>query len=771
MSGKLGRAVRPIVKPTGSTPVAGGSFQRAASTTRIQANLVKRSAVREIANQMSQMPRPIVRPVARPQKVMPSRPVMNRPVIPRPVVLPVGSQSLQPKPGAGAPRQIPQFRPLAGKILPPGGMTSMGTLNTASMHPQISTEVMALQSALSELQNRSSFSDVQTDLLAIDQDLDHMLKLLEGARSQGFIYQSDLDDTAYQIVDRWQSVRDQAVRIIQQKAPVFQGQLAPLGAQIQRLNAVISNPTAAPSLLSATHTQVNTLLSQVNEVHYQIERSYAEIRSQVQRLNSRLAQIHWALDQLSAATFNLNPGESLVMAVSARWDREGSDDPEGVLYLTNKRLIFEQKEKVATKKVLFLTMASELVQKVLIDQPLSGVLSVKAQNKGLFGHQDFIEVQFSVKELGLVSFHLNGQDSARWAEWIQDAKTGRIEADQTTGSGISLTDLTGPVTLSDILALQKEANDLQDEITLKSIRQELVELENELFSLERKLASLRTRGYRIEKNLEADIQILKVQWERIRANAEASVDAQVKILSEQAGSLQKLVSQLTGMSGNLQSARPLYMQTKSMLASLEAQTDASAAAVLALYDEYSDEVDALSAHLDWVDWMMDALETASFKLTATESGVAAVEALFARPGLEPENGILFLTDQRLLWEDRVDDFEVKFEARLEQIQDIKKSTDETTGQELLQFAFGSGAAYPSAIFKLSLPVADDWLMMVGRARAGGYAQDTISLDPAELERIRNAPKLCPNCGAVFSTPIYRGQLEITCEYCGVVTRL
>ena len=67
--------------------------------------------------------------------------------------------------------------------------------------------------------------------------------------------------------------------------------------------------------------------------------------------------------------------------------------------------MFERKEKVATKKVLFITTASELVQEVQIDQPIHTVLEWKAENKGLFGHQDFLTVRFEDVNLGSVAFH------------------------------------------------------------------------------------------------------------------------------------------------------------------------------------------------------------------------------------------------------------------------------------------------------------------------------------------------------------------------------
>jgi hypothetical protein len=95
------------------------------------------------------------------------------------------------------------------------------------------------------------------------------------------------------------------------------------------------------------------------------------------------------------AIFELDNGTDLVMAAPTHWDMESKDDPEGVLNLSNKRLTFEQKEKITTKLVLFISTASQLVQQTLINQPLSGVKSIKAVNKGLFGHHDFLEVQVS----------------------------------------------------------------------------------------------------------------------------------------------------------------------------------------------------------------------------------------------------------------------------------------------------------------------------------------------------------------------------------------
>jgi hypothetical protein len=160
-------------------------------------------------------------------------------------------------------------------------------------------------------------------------------------------------------------------------------------------------------------------------------------------------------------------------------------------------------------------------------------------------------------------------------------------------------------------------------------------------------------------------------------------------------------------------------------------------------------------------------------LLATESGIAAVEALWERPGLEPENGILYLTDQRLLWEDRVGDFELKINVPVQQISVVKEVEQDENGQEILLVQFkDTDAPVHKAQFRFAAPVVEEWLKMIGRARAGEYVKDrVIELHEEDLERIRNVPQQCSNCGAAFTAPILRGQVEIICEYCGIVTRI
>lgn len=764
-----GALIRPVappglpIHPLTSVIKAGTNLQRAAQRQE------RREAIRQAVPQ-AERPRPVVRPAAPPVRVMPGRPA------PAPAL----KAARKVAPPAALPRPPAQISGTAAAIGTAAAAASVAKIaqkpaaQAAPAAMDLSVELNAFQSSLSDLQSRCAFGDVQSDMVEVDSLVRRIGELIESARQKGYRYQGGLEAEVYGVMSQWQGLHPQVETSLAQQSQTMQARLASVNPLVERLNSVLGNPLVAANHLRIAQSQVNSLLGEVGRISSDLQRTYAEVESRAYAANNRLTQVHWALDQMAAASFKLASGEDFVLAVTARWDQEGKDDPEGVLFLSNKRLIFEQKEKVATKKILFIVTASELVQKVIIDQALATIVSQKAENKGLFGHQDFLAVQFKEPRLGTVNFHLNGQDSDDWVELISRARSGELDNDRAgSGAGISAADLSLPVTQADILNLQSEVNALQDDVMLKDARAELARLENELSEVERQLSQVRAQGYVIEKDLEADLTVLSAQWSRVKGNAQTTLDYQAQLLGENMAGLQQQLARLVGLSGNLVAARPVYMQVKSAVASLQSQADAAGDTVLAQFDAYSDEVESLSAHLAWVDWMLAALATATFRLLASESGVAAVEALYLPPGGEPENGILFLTDQRLIWEDRVGKYEIKVEAALQTILNSQKEelAGEIPSQQLV-LQFKSPAAVPEARFQLAQPVAEEWLKMIGRAKSGGYVQDrAVAVTDEELDRIRNAPQQCGNCGAAFTAPILRGQTEIACEYCGVVARI
>jgi hypothetical protein len=754
------RGRRPSNVSRGASSRASRSVsRRGVNPRRVAKRAIKRQQTRKKSQTLVPRSRPTVRPFASPRRVIPKATRSSQKRSARPVARPRRSV-------------VPSARAIKRNVRTGNFIGTVGTLmalNSANAHPEIASQINTLQYSLNDLQESASFSDTQADVVNLDATLNHALSLLESARDQGFMYQNDLETLAYAAMSRWQQIRGNIDQQINQQSQIAQGLLPGVNSGIQRLNGAIRNVSSANQFMGGLEGEINHAISSIQSAERLIEDSYRDIESTASKLNSRLTKIHWMLKQKSEASFEFSDGEDLYAAVKARWDQEGKDDPEGILYLTNQRLLFERKEKVATKKVLFITTAKEMVQELMLQSKLADLKNLKAASKGLFGNQDFLEVEYKEQK---VNYHLDGQDSEKWSRDIEKAKSGKIESEKATGTGLSFSELTGDITQADILEIQNEINEIQDEMMLKETKSELAELENQLSQLSRELSDVRSRGYVVEKTLEVDIEVLNAQWEKIKDRANQTLNFQNKLLSENMKEIELGMASLAGMSQNLAAARSPFIRLKSSIASAEAQAEAAEETVLDQYDEFAEEVELLDSHLEWIDWMLDALSTASFKLMATESGVSAVEAIWDRPGLEGESGILYLTDQRLLWEDREDSFEVKIDVPIASLGGVAISVNEEENVDTLSIELGANAPVRNGIFELSQPVAEEWKQMIGRVKSGSYTTDrTVEIDPEDIKRIQNAPEQCVNCGAAFTAPILRGQSEIACEFCGVVARI
>jgi hypothetical protein len=137
--------------------------------------------------------------------------------------------------------------------------------------------------------------------------------------------------------------------------------------------------------------------------------------------------------QLAEATFQLLPTECGIAAVKGVWcktSKEQKGDPEGVLYLTDQRIIFEEKEEVVTKKVLFLATEKQKVQQLQIECPVSLVERVDLSKQGLLKNEDHIEMRFaSGAPVEFAHFHI-WQDNTTWQQLINRSKTKDFDKDR-----------------------------------------------------------------------------------------------------------------------------------------------------------------------------------------------------------------------------------------------------------------------------------------------------------------------------------------------------
>jgi len=271
---------------------------------------------------------------------------------------------------------------------------------------------------LRDLQDKINFQDIHTEVDQLDQTLGGLPAKLSTIRSGGYCYKNFLEEQVQGLSLDWQNQRNQVQMQALQKQSALQAEAA-------RIHFIHSRGTTAGPALTSLENQIRSETQNIRSI-------YSLTQESAQRLDKQVKDVTWTLEQIGQASFQLLAGEEPVEAVSARWKTpEVKDGLGGVLYLTDRRLIFEQKEEIATKKVLFITTAKQKVQDLKWAIPLEEVQDAQGSKRGFMNKDDFLTITISNgKPFQSADVHLKGESGENWREYIQRVGDGALASER-----------------------------------------------------------------------------------------------------------------------------------------------------------------------------------------------------------------------------------------------------------------------------------------------------------------------------------------------------
>jgi len=300
-------------------------------------------------------------------------------------------------------------------------MSSERAQETAKRLEALQARVRQLQSRVRLTRERDSIEDVGTRAGSLRERVAQV-------RSRGYVFEHGLQEHAADLEKRWLPLREQLQQRIQQETAALQRDTRELERMLKQLEA---QPGPAGPSLDRAEAAVKALEAKSKAAAESLDGMYDQFEIQVVQLGQHLDDIEWALSQVAEATFGLLPTEAVIAAVPATWQKDREDSPKGVLFLTDQRLLFEQKQEIATKKVLFITTHKEKLQELRLDVPLAHLDKAQATRQGLLGHEDHLDLDFSPPAQPLQAhFHIDGQRSEAWQQMIGRAKSGDYDADR-----------------------------------------------------------------------------------------------------------------------------------------------------------------------------------------------------------------------------------------------------------------------------------------------------------------------------------------------------
>lgn len=306
---------------------------------------------------------------------------------------------------------------------------------------ELDSKIRSLQNDLNTLQRDARLAKHRDRLENLTSTIGAFTTRVAELRRRGYPFENDLETRAADLQQRWPDVREHTRRRIDQEERQLQMDLRMVERQMDQLLLMADNPQSAAPLVTRTEQAINALENKTRAVSSTIDGTYDQFAKQAEEMDARLTELAKMLDLFEQATFHLLPQEGAIAAVRAKWDKDGKEDPNGVLYLTDQRLLYEQKEDIATKKVLFFTTEKKRVHQLLLDVPLGYVNAVRPSKRGLLGHEDHLDVDLAPEAaVPTVHWHIDGQDCNRWQGWIMRAKAGEFDRDRTVKPDEAMTE-------------------------------------------------------------------------------------------------------------------------------------------------------------------------------------------------------------------------------------------------------------------------------------------------------------------------------------------
>lgn len=323
------------------------------------------------------------------------------------------NQKPMPKPPA---RRIPPRRPAAAAA--------------GAVSAELAGQIDRIQDKFERLEAQAQLEDIFTAVGNIDNKLTQLPFDLEALRDRGYVHSGLLEDKLEAIDDKWDEVRPRVEKALSDQVTRLDRELDQTERQVNRLG------NANAGLVKTVDSAVDSLGSRITAARRALDGLYDGIESELNQIEYGLGNVGKMLDLISGSQeIRLLEAEGPLLAVAAEWQEDGDEGPDGYLFLTDQRLLFEQREEVVTKKRFGLFKAeSEMVQKLQIEVQVHEIEQIAHKEEGGFlgmGKDDILELVFAATApLSRARFHLQGQESEDWAAMINRIQSGEIDSDR-----------------------------------------------------------------------------------------------------------------------------------------------------------------------------------------------------------------------------------------------------------------------------------------------------------------------------------------------------
>ena len=253
---------------------------------------------------------------------------------------------------------------------------------------------------------------------------------IEKLRERGYAFAGYLSARAESLRAQWDEVRNRIAAQVRTETAQLQTAVSRMDPLVNRLGMAGGKVEAVRALVTQVEGQLPALEDEIKHAEERIQGLYGTLERDVNEIKQKLGKFTWYMDMVDEAGFKLGATEAVYIVAKGEWVKtgKGKDDPDGLFYLTDQRLIFERKEKEGG----FLGFGAKKVQGIEWEVALGNIGTISAEKKGLFGGKDMVTFEFtSGGPANPTTIEVKGGLNANWyAQQVERAKAGDIDQER-----------------------------------------------------------------------------------------------------------------------------------------------------------------------------------------------------------------------------------------------------------------------------------------------------------------------------------------------------
>ena len=273
----------------------------------------------------------------------------------------------------------------------------------------------------------ASMDRITREVADLDTSVEKMPSEIEEVRDRGYAFRSYLERKAEVFAKNWEDIKRRVTSAVDTEVEELRQDVDEAEKQVQQAERYAELPAKLERIIAQVEGAVERLENRVEGAAERIQAMYETLKRDVDSTYSQLRQVKWFMDMKDEASFEFMQGESVFLVAEAEWvaTGKGKEDPDGMLFLTDQRLVFEQKEKTGKRFGMF---GGKMTQEVELDIPLHHVENVEAENKGMFGGKDMLHFTMKDGPHSKITIEVKGSaDNKFWVKQINRMAAGEAD--------------------------------------------------------------------------------------------------------------------------------------------------------------------------------------------------------------------------------------------------------------------------------------------------------------------------------------------------------